>query len=198
MTITPDDLAARFAPPPTNGPLYSRLLTFTDGAYALAERALDVLPRGHHLDEAVRALEAAAHWVCAGLAAIEADTATEQHADQVPYVVLAAPTDAPSTSDLGEFALNVSLWRTCIRGSTAHPLARLVALTLSEVCDDHGYIADSDQPTLDDLCLGTGLPSADVLRAVEDLATAGWIGRHNDGAGTRYQLRLPASQNGHQ
>src|SRR4051794_22682315 len=47
--LTPDDIAARFAPPLTGGALYARQLAFTDHAYGLAEQALNTLPRGHHL-----------------------------------------------------------------------------------------------------------------------------------------------------
>jgi|GEM_PF-5013850 len=201
--ITPDDLAARFAPPLTPGAPYARQqLSFADGAYELAERALDLLPRGHHLDQAVQALETAAHWVTAGLAALAADTPTD--VDQaVPYAVAERPTrPVPGGASLGELDLNVSLWRTGIRTSpTLHPIARLVAHTLAEAADQHGYIADGDQPTVTALCDGTGLGTPDVLCALEDLVAGGWVSRHSAGGAdraTRYQLRMPepAPQNG--
>lgn len=199
--ITPDGLAARFAPPLTGAAQYVRQLEFTDGAYQLAERALDVLPRGHHLERAVDALEIAAHWVCAGLATAHARAAAateaEQPGDQAVYVLgPAAPQPAPAASGTGigeGLDLNVSMWRAGLRGALQlHPLGRLVAYTLAESADEHGYIADADQPTHEELCLATGLDIANVLHAVEELAITGWIGRHNDGTGpTRYQLRLP-------
>lgn len=202
MEITPDSIAARFAPPLTGGMLYARQLQFSDGAYQLAERALDALPRGHHLDQAVTALEAATHWVCAGLAAVHADEAAEQSADEVPYILAgpaltptaASPAEPASAAGIGRGPdLDVSLWRTCLtRGAlTLWPLARLVALVVAESADAHGHIADADQPEIEGLCLGTGLPSPDVLHALEELATGGWISRHTDGSMTRYQLRLP-------
>jgi hypothetical protein len=94
MPITPDDLAARFAPPVSAAALQTRAADFIAAAYALAEQAMDALPRGHHLDNAVEALESAAHWVSAGLAAVEADGNADQLAaeaaeQQVPYFVLA-------------------------------------------------------------------------------------------------------------
>jgi hypothetical protein len=193
--ITPDDLVARFAPPLTGGDLYARQAAFIDDAYQLAERAMDALPRGHHLDQAVTALETAAHWVCAGLAAVATDAAieAEQSADQIPYVLAPAAADAaPPRSLLGEgLALDVGMWRMGIRTASLHPLARLVALTLGEAADDHGFIRDREQPTVEDLCLGTGLPTPEVLAALEELCGQGWISRYSDGSTTRYQLRLP-------
>jgi hypothetical protein len=193
--LTPDDIAARFAPPLTGGALYARQLAFTDHAYSLAEQALNTLPRGHHLDQAVIALESAAHWVCAGLAAVHTDEAAEadahQNAEQ-PYAL--ADTAASNLDGLGELDLNVSLWRTCLRGALQlHPYARLVAYVLADSADHHGFIADADQPEIEVLGMATGLDVGMVLQALEELATHGWIGRHNDGRGTtRYQLRQPA------
>lgn len=195
MSITPDDLAARFAAPLTGGALYTRQMSFMDDAYRLAERALDALPRGHHLDQAVMALESAAHWVCAGMAAEYATEAAEaeQHADQIPYVLdPAAAAARPPQTSLGEgLALDVSMWRMGILHASLHPFARLSALALCEAADDGGFISDGNQPSLDDLCLGTGLPAREVLGALEELCQNGWISRHTDGGATRYQLRLP-------
>lgn len=201
MTITPDNLAARFAPPVTHGALYARQVAFSDGAMELAEQVLDALPRGHHLDRAVDALETAVHQVWAGLnavyAEVVAEVVAEQGADQVPFVLdpASVPTAPPPEAGLGDLDLNVSLWRTCLRGAMdLHPFARLTAYVVAEAADSHGFIADSDQPEIESLCLATGLDVGMVLQALEDLATHGWIGRHNNGGGTtRYQLRTPAS-----
>jgi hypothetical protein len=202
MPITPDDLAARFAPPVSAAALQTRAADFTAAAYALAEQAMDALPRGHHLDNAVEALESAAHWVSAGLAAVEADGIADQLAaeaaeQQIPLVLdpAAVQLAPPIEAGLGDLDLNLSLYRTCVRTSRLYPIARLVALTLTDVAGEHGFIADVDQPTLDELCMGTGCGPHDVLAALEELAIGGWIGRLNvgDGAPTRYQLRMPAA-----
>ncbi|WP_333769608.1 hypothetical protein [Streptomyces sp. IBSBF 2435] len=194
--ITPDNLAARFAPPITSGPLYARQVEIADSAYMLAESVLDALPRGHHLDRAVEALETAVHQVWAGLNAVFADTAANDLADPVPSVLSPGPAAAATAgAALGDLALNVSLYRTCVRTSRLFPIARLAALTLADLADEHGYIADRDQPSVDELCAGTGCGPQDVLAAIEELAVGGWIGRLNcgDGAPTRYQLRTPAT-----
>lgn len=208
--ITPDTLAARFAAPLTGGDLYARQLAFVDGAYQLAERALDTLPGGHHLEQAVIALETAAQMVCAGLAALHDETAaagvdTEDQAP-VPYVLggdqrpplptrtvpgLVVPDTIESLTDLG-LDLDVALWRAALCTTTLHPLARLVALVLCEAADAHGYIPDAAQPSITDLMNASGLDVGAVLQALEELATTGWIGRHNDGGMTRYQMRMPA------
>lgn len=194
--ITPDNLAARFAPPLTGGDLYARQAAFTDSAYELAERALDALPRGHHLDQAVIALESAAHWVCAGLAAVHADGVAEaevqEHGDQVAYA-LGGPARPPAPAGGAGPALNISLWRTgVLNGLQLHPLARLVALTLAEAAGEDGRIAAADQPTVEALGMGTGLDINNLLAAIEELADGGWISRHTDGGPTAYQLRLPS------
>lgn len=194
--ITPDDLAVRFAPQVTRGPLHDRQLRFADGAYQLAEQALDALPRGHYLDQTVTALETAAHWVCAGLAAAVAEQAVEADA-QVPYPLTLPTADAlaavPAREGIGEgLDLNVSLWRIGLRGAMAlFPLARLVAYTFAEYAGPAGYIADADQPSIEALCIATGTDSTGVLHAIEELAADGWISRHTDGDLTRYQLRMP-------
>jgi hypothetical protein len=194
MPITPDDLAARFAAPASAPALLTRAADFTAAAYALAEQAMDALPRGHFLDQAVDALERASHWVSAGLAAVEADAAADELATQAAELQLPFALAAPAPAELGELALNVSLWRTCLRGALQlHPYARLVAYTLADSADDRGFIADADQPEIEVLALATGLDVGMALQALEELATHGWIGRHNDGRGTtRYQLRQPA------
>lgn len=194
MPITPDDLAQRFAPPLTGGMLESRAAEFIFSTYQLAERACDVLPRGHHLDQAVVALESAAHWVYAGLSAVAADEASEVTDDSpVPYVLggPAAPATGTAASLGAGLDLNVSMWRTGVRHGALPPLARLVALCLAEAAGEAGFIADVDQPSLEDLCLGTGLDVANLLHAVEELAITGWISRHTDAGATRYQLRMP-------
>lgn len=194
MPITPDDLARRFAPPLTAGALYDRQIRFSDGTFAVAELAMDLLPGGHHLDQAVIALESAVHWVWAGLSAIEAEDQVEAgagRAEQVLYT-LATPLAEPSSSIGAGLDLDVLVWRTGIhRATTLPPLARLVALALSEAAGPSGFIADRDQPTVEDLAYGTGLDGPTLLCALEDLAERGWISRHTDGAATRYQLRLP-------
>lgn len=207
--IDPDALAARFAAPLTSGPLYSRQLAFTDNAYQLAEQALDVLPRGHHLDQVVLALETAAHMVCAGLAALHDERAAESvDADDqppTPYALgsterpplparpipgLVVPDTLEGLTDVG-LDLDVTLWRSGLRTTSLHPLARLLGHVMTEAADAHGYIADDAQPNLVDLMNATGLDAGAVLQAIEDLATSGWISRHNDGGMTRYALRMP-------
>lgn len=197
--ITPDDLARRFAPPLTAGALYDRQIRFSDRAYEVAEQALDALPTGHHLDQVVIALESAVHWMWAGLSAIEAEreAEAEQVVQQVPYApapagAAAVPPAGPSSSIGAGLDLDVSVWRTGIRHAlTLHPLARLVALILAEAAGPSGYIADPDQPSIEDLAYGTGLDGPNLLGALEELAERGWISRHTDGAATRFQLRLP-------
>lgn len=215
--ITPDDLAARFAPPlPGGGELYRRQLTVTDSAYQLAEQLLTALPAGHHLDQAVIALESAAHWACAGLAALDQDTAIEATCADEPVPLLLS--DAPASTsplprrpvpaapplaalaavpvtDLSGIGAFTDLWRTGLRGALdLAPLPRLVAYTLASYAGADGGIAAVDQPSIRDLCEACGTDSTCVLHALQELAETGWITRRDDGTGaTSYQLRMPTS-----
>lgn len=228
--ITPDELPLRFSAPATNGELHERQLRFADETYQLAERALSVLPGGHHLEQAILALETANHWIGAGLAALQDETAAAAVDGVVAAAVATLPVDAeaglaavmeaatadddgpvpytvarpelpqrplrgvvvPDTIEgLGDLDLDVTAWRTALRAAHLHPFARLLGHALAEATDAHGYIPDSAQPTVIELVEATGLDGGTVLQAVEELATAGLISRHNDGGLTRYQLRLP-------
>lgn len=209
--ITPDDLAVRFAPPVTRGPLYTRQLRFTDAAYQLAEQALDALPRGHHLDRAVTSLEEASHWLCAGLAAVVAEQALENNtterapeADPIPgaepilYAWVAVDAPEPSTpapppaTQAGAPGLDVvSFWRNGVLASGLHPLAKLTGAVLAEAAGPDGRIEDAYRPSNEALCAAIQHDLPTLLMALEDLCAHGWLSRTYGPGPVRYALLLP-------
>lgn len=188
--LTPDQLTERLAPARSDGPAYVTQLLVSDSAMDLAETILDTTHRGPQQDQALDLLIRAAHTAYAGINPGAAAEIAASARDQL------APYGLTDTDLDPALVLDVGAWRLGVRMSELHPLTRLAGLVLSDHCGPAGYIPDSVQPTMRDLCRQTGLPMQVLHAHLQDLRAHGWISRHtttDDHGGRRFlfALRLP-------
>jgi hypothetical protein len=197
--LSPDQLADRLTPPRGTGALYAAQLALCDGGMELAEHILDTTRRGEQQDQAldhlIRALHAA-YAACAPEARAPGDNQALpwQLAEAAGHPdVDAVPAPPPARG----LVLDVGAWRLGVRTSpTLHPLTRLAGLVLADACGPSGLIADTNQPTLNDLSQQTGLPLQVLHTHLQDLTAQGWIRRYAAPPGLRrfrFQLRLPST-----
>lgn len=206
--ISPDELAERLTPPPGSGTSYASQLALSDTGMELAERLLDLCPRGSRLQAALDHLERALH---AGYAAIDpayarppADAAAAGDETPVPYSGPgpAAATPAAALPARPHHHVDPGLWRWAITTADGlGPYARLTACVLAECCSPAtGVIEDHAQPALLRLAQGTGLQVGHVQLALRELVAGSWITRspwHHEGVHrSRYQLLYPPAPSG--
>jgi hypothetical protein len=182
--FTPDTLADRITPAAGVGQPYALQLVLADAGMELAEKMLDLVPRGEHQDAAVDGLARALNRAYVGIDPTYVPPATDE---PVPYEVI----DRTLT-------LDVAVWRLGVMNSPLHPLSRLVALVLSESCGPTGFIPDGLQPTLVQHAQRTGLSLQVLHPHLADVVVQGWASRHavveHGVRRTLYQLRLPRTR----
>lgn len=87
--------------------------------------------------------------------------------------------------------IDIAAYIAAVRSSDLHANARLVALILATLADQHtGLIPDGRQPTLRDLCAATRLSVRHLATSLTRLEDGGWLIRRSEGD-PRFRLGRP-------